>query len=241
MTVLAWNPEPASGNRRFACLLCTEGAAVRPEEEITATTAGRGRLRASDSDRDRVLDMLKTAFVHGRLTIDELDVRVGQTLTSRTWSDLAALTSDIPAWPIQRPVRKPARTRSRPPADAVLKAVACAIVALAAIAVAGMPGIWTMPAPASLTAQACQTYFRWEGQQAGSIPTLNDAAFFASNGSDPRLAADLQTLLAAVHRSEFVSGRPSLAGRDAAGHLIQTDIVRVQSDCLADGIAPPVP
>jgi hypothetical protein len=215
---------------------------VRAEDEITATTGGRGRLRASDSDRDRVLDMLKSAFVQGRLTKDELDVRVGQTLTSRTWADLGALTTDIPPWPIERPVRKPVRTPSRSPADAVVRAVACAIVALAAIAVAGMPGIWTMPAPVSLTAHACQSYFRWEGQPAGSISILNAAAVSARNGSDPRLAADLQTLLAAVHRSEPASSRSeSLATRDAAGRNTQTDIVRVQSDCLADGNQPPVP
>jgi hypothetical protein len=200
-------------------------------------------VRASDDDRDRVLDMLKTAFVQGRLTKGELDVRVGQALTSRTWADLAALTTDIPAWPIPRLVHRPARTPDRPSALAVARAVACAIVALAAIAVAGMPNIWAIPAPAIASVQACQTYFRWESLQAGSISTLNAAAVTASSGSDPKLAADLQTLLAAVHRSESVSNRTeSVPTRDVAGHHNETaEIVRVQSDCLADGNRPPVP
>jgi hypothetical protein len=215
---------------------------VRAENEIRPTMAGRGRLRASDSDRDRVLEMLKTSFVQGRLTKDELDVRVGQTLASRTWADLAALTADIPARAIQRPVRKPARTPLGPPMHEVVKTVACAIIALAAIALAGTPGIWTMPAPGSLSAQACQTYFRWRGPEFGSIPTLDVAAFTARNGSDPKLAVDLQTLLAAVHRFEFVSSRrESLATRNVAGHQTQTAIVRVQSDCLADGNRPSAP
>lgn len=119
---------------------------MRAENEIAATTGGRGRLRASDSDRDRVLDMLKTAFVHGRLSRDELDLRVGQTLVSRTWGDLASLTADIPAWPIPGVARRPARAPSRPQAHSVARLVACAIIALAAVALAGMPGIWTMPA-----------------------------------------------------------------------------------------------
>ncbi len=212
---------------------------MRAEDEIIVATGSRGRLRASDSDRDRVLDILKTAFVHGRLTKAELDVRVGETLTSRTWADLATLTDDIPGWPIQRPVPKPARTASKPPAQALVKAVGCAIIALAAIAMVGLPGIWAMPAPASLTARACETFFRWEGPAAGGVSTLNAAAVIASNGSDPRLAADLQTLLAAVHRSESVPGRPeSSANSQVAGHHTQTDIVRVQSDCLADGNRP---
>jgi DNA-binding PadR family transcriptional regulator len=57
-----------------------------------------GLARASDADREHVIDMLKAAFVQGRLTRDELDVRVGRALTSRSCAGLAALTADIPAW-----------------------------------------------------------------------------------------------------------------------------------------------
>jgi hypothetical protein len=209
---------------------------VGADQEFTAAGAGGGRLRASDRDRDRVLDMLKTAFVHGRLTKDELDVRAGQALTARTWADLTALTADIPAWPIQRPARRPARARSGPPARAVVRAAVCAVVALAAVAVAGMPGIWTLPVPASVTAQACQAYFGWQGAPADRIFALDAAATMAGRGSDPRLAADLQALLAAVERSEVASG----SARNTAGHQARADMARVQSDCLAAN-RPPAP
>ena len=63
------------------------------------TAAGRGHLRAARADRERVLDVLKTAFVQERLDQDELDARVGQALTARTYAELAALTADIPADP----------------------------------------------------------------------------------------------------------------------------------------------
>lgn len=56
----------------------------------------RDRFRAGDADREQVIETLKTAYVHGRLTNDELDMRAGQALTARTYADLAALTSDIP-------------------------------------------------------------------------------------------------------------------------------------------------
>jgi hypothetical protein len=59
--------------------------------------AGRDRLRAGHADREQVIDTLKTAFVHGRLTRDELDARAGRALVARTYADLAALTADIPA------------------------------------------------------------------------------------------------------------------------------------------------
>jgi hypothetical protein len=44
-----------------------------------------------------VIDMLKAAFVQGRLTWDEFDMRVGQALAARGYARLAALTADIPA------------------------------------------------------------------------------------------------------------------------------------------------
>ena len=72
-----------------------------------AAAGGHGRLRASHADREHVIDVLKAAFVQGRLTMDELDVRVGQTLASRTYADLTALTVDLPAG--QAPPRGPAR------------------------------------------------------------------------------------------------------------------------------------
>ena len=37
--------------------------------------AGRDRLRAGHADREQVIEALKDAFVRGRLTRDELDVR----------------------------------------------------------------------------------------------------------------------------------------------------------------------
>lgn len=58
--------------------------------------AGRGHLRASHADRERALRTLKAAFVQGMLTKDELDLRVGQTLGSRTYAELAAVTADLP-------------------------------------------------------------------------------------------------------------------------------------------------
>ena len=72
--------------------------------------AGRDQLRASHADREQVIDTLKNAFVHGRLTKDELDARAGQALAARTCADLAALTADIPADPAAAgPARRPPR------------------------------------------------------------------------------------------------------------------------------------
>jgi Domain of unknown function (DUF1707) len=77
-----------------------------PEE---GAAAGYGRLRASHADREHVIDTLKTAFADGRLDQDELDARVGQTLTARTYAELATVTADIPAAPAQASPHRPAR------------------------------------------------------------------------------------------------------------------------------------
>jgi hypothetical protein len=55
-----------------------------------------GQLRASREDRERAIDVIKTAFVRDRLDLDELAGRVGQALTARTYAQLAALTADLP-------------------------------------------------------------------------------------------------------------------------------------------------
>jgi len=112
--------------------------------------AGQGRWRVSRADREQVVDALKAAFVQGRLTADELDERVGQALAARTYADLAALTTDLPAdptpavQPAPAPPPAPARRLQNPAARRAVKAgagaIGVAVIALGAvIAVAGEP------------------------------------------------------------------------------------------------------
>ena len=79
-----------------------------------AGAESRGHMRASHADREQVIDTLKAAFVQGRLAEDELDLRVEQVLASRTYSDLAALTAELPAGPVRA---QPSRVQ--PPGQAV--------------------------------------------------------------------------------------------------------------------------
>ena len=52
-------------------------------------------VRASDADRDRVIDVLRAATADGRLTADEFSERMEAALSSRTFRDLAPLTADL--------------------------------------------------------------------------------------------------------------------------------------------------
>jgi hypothetical protein len=81
---------------------------VRSEPGAQAAAAG------PRADRERVIDLLKAAFVQDRLTRDELDTRVGQALVSRTGAELAAVTADLPVELIGAvPLRPPVRARRR--------------------------------------------------------------------------------------------------------------------------------
>jgi hypothetical protein len=64
--------------------------------DLPATVAGR-ELRASHADRDQVVELLRVAGGDGRLSPEELDDRLERALTARTYAELAALTSDLPA------------------------------------------------------------------------------------------------------------------------------------------------
>ena len=52
-------------------------------------------VRASDADRDRVIDVLRAATADGRLTADEFSERMEAALSSRTFRELAPLTADL--------------------------------------------------------------------------------------------------------------------------------------------------
>ncbi len=56
-------------------------------------------LRASDTDREQLVDVLKGAFSEGRLTQDEYTARMEQAYTAKTYGELRALVGDLPGPP----------------------------------------------------------------------------------------------------------------------------------------------
>lgn len=70
---------------------------------VTSRPAPRD-LRASDADRDAVLDLLSAAAADGRLTLAEHGERAGRAHAARTLGELAELTADL-ALPSAQPIR----------------------------------------------------------------------------------------------------------------------------------------
>ncbi|MGH3670341.1 MAG: DUF1707 SHOCT-like domain-containing protein [Pseudonocardiaceae bacterium] len=56
----------------------------------------RERMRAADSDRERVAEQLRVAHADGRLDLTEFDERVQQAWAARTYGELEVLTADLP-------------------------------------------------------------------------------------------------------------------------------------------------
>lgn len=70
-------------------------------------------VRASDSDRQAVVDRLRLALDEGRLNLHEWDERVALAYRSTTHAELAQLAADLPADPPPAPPKaRPAKART---------------------------------------------------------------------------------------------------------------------------------
>jgi class 3 adenylate cyclase len=85
-------PADASAHRgaRRETLPSMEGGRRHPRSQRT-------RLRASDWDRERVVESLRHHFEAGRLSEDDLSERIESAYAARTVADLDVLTTDLPS------------------------------------------------------------------------------------------------------------------------------------------------
>jgi DUF1707 SHOCT-like domain len=94
--------------------------------------AGRGALRASDADRERVAERLRQAATEGRLLTDEFEQRLEACFSARTYSQLDAVLADLPGHRLTAPGKPRDLAWVRP---AVLAAIAVPVAVLVMIAV----------------------------------------------------------------------------------------------------------
>jgi Domain of unknown function (DUF1707) len=94
-------------------------------------------LRASDADRETVVDRLRRAAAEGRLEPHELEERLHAALRARTYGELNRLVVDLPA------VREPRRAGGALVVAAALRlAVLLAVVAVAVVVIAFTAAWW---------------------------------------------------------------------------------------------------
>jgi hypothetical protein len=81
-------------------------------EEGSDARAADLELRASDTDRERVAEVLRNAAGHGRISMDELEERIEAVYAARTYGELVPITRDLPVEDAAPPVSLPARASS---------------------------------------------------------------------------------------------------------------------------------
>ena len=62
----------------------------------------RGDMRASDAERERVVEELRAHAGDGRLDLEELEERTSAALAAKTLAELGAVKADLPARRVRR-------------------------------------------------------------------------------------------------------------------------------------------
>jgi Domain of unknown function (DUF1707) len=126
-------------------------------------------FRASDKERESVVDVLRDAYTEGRLTLDEFSERTSAAYAARTWGELRELTGDLPVQPVlgtglpqPRPVAEltPAAARQQPRRDRPLGRLLPVVFAWILIsAAAGSPDTAAALSVVFLCLLACRVGF----------------------------------------------------------------------------------
>lgn len=93
------------------------------------------QLRASDAERDAVIDQLRTHTAEGRLSLGEFEERVSEALHATTRAELEDVLRELPALDPTPTGRDDAQQRDRKPRVALSRvaAVALGVVALVVV------------------------------------------------------------------------------------------------------------
>ena len=104
--------------------------------------SARPPMRASDADRERVAERLRSAAGEGRLLTEELEERLETLFRSRTYHELDAVVADLPG---RRRRRRPEASRTLVPVAALIAVpVAVAVVAAVVFIATGVVAGWLL-------------------------------------------------------------------------------------------------
>jgi len=193
--------------------------------------AGDGRLKTTHAEREHAIDTLKAAFVQGRLTRDELDERLGETLASRTRAQLATVTADLPAGLAPARPPEPARAQARWPVNLSVRSGVCAVLVAFMLLALIVGGGHARPGP---DAQACRAFRAWTGPVPDGMWLLDAAVASAQQGSNRYLLHDLRGLRQVVRQSGgFGALLPPGSGPDSLRNQLENATLLVNADCAA--------
>jgi len=74
----------------------TQSADARYTRDMSQAGVPDPNVRASDADRERIVEQLRQHTADGRLTMDEFEERMAAAYAAKTYRELAELTRDLP-------------------------------------------------------------------------------------------------------------------------------------------------
>lgn len=173
--------------------------AVGPAEGIGPShwvdPVGTSHLRASDADRERAVDLLRAAFVEGRLTNEEYDERVAQAYSARTYGDLTSLIADLPAPPQPAPPAVRRSTNSL--------AVASLVCGVALWFTMGLTMI-----PAIVFGHAARRQIRRSGESGAGLALAGTVLGWVGVAVAALTALGVLAAIAAAHAHAYPGGYP---------------------------------
>jgi hypothetical protein len=122
-------PSPSRSSGIISCGGPPYSRFMTGTEQSSAPMSPADTARAADADREAVAEKLRIAAGEGRIDFEELDDRLGQAYSARTYGQLRALVADLPVQPASMPqhdtLPEPARHDTLPePETLVLKTTA---------------------------------------------------------------------------------------------------------------------
>jgi hypothetical protein len=187
-----------------------------------------GEVRASDAERDAVVERLRVATVEGRLTLSELTERTEAAYTATTRGDLVPITADLPA------VSGPAAAPMRPAAPVEREWV---------VAVMGdtmRQGRWRVERPLAAVAVMGDVMLDLRGAEVpqGEVDitataVMGDVKIYVPDGVDVQLSG------IAVMGDKKVAVREAPAGQTAPKVVVRATAIMGDVEVIGDSYAEP--
>jgi hypothetical protein len=187
-----------------------------------------GEVRASDAEREAVVERLRVATVEGRLTLGELTERTGAAYTATTRGDLVPITADLPAVPGSPAA--PARPDARADREWVV----------AVMADSKRQGRWRVERPLVALAVMGDVVLDLRGAEVprGDVDitataVMGDVKIYVPDGVDVQLSG------IAVMGDKKVKVREAPAGQPAPRVVVRATVVMGDVKVLGDSYAEP--
>jgi hypothetical protein len=187
-----------------------------------------GEVRASDAEREAVVERLRVATVEGRLTLSELTERTEAAYTATTRGDLVPITADLPA------VSGPSAAPMRPTAPAEREWV---------VAVMGdtkRQGRWRVERPLTAVAVMGDVVLDLRGAEVpqGEVDitataVMGDVKIYVPDGVDVQLSG------IAVMGDKQVAVREAPAGQTAPRVVVRATAIMGDVKVIGDSYAEP--